>query len=236
MDARNRAQRRGSPGFTFVEISIAMTILVIVLSALAWAIDGMRGLAESAQERSSLQTAGQAALLEIMSDLSRSGVTTQAVDVDGDLVDVRFPVIYEGGDPGEEFPDHVHAPAVENAAPGEPDFGRDREILFLLPRDADADRRPDLDEDGNLLWGAQVISYVLVTRQDGSNYLERRVDGAAPRIVARFVERVLFEDAANAAYEIPLGSVRVRIFLRKLDAFGHVQRYFTEAVVALKNG
>ena len=32
------------------------------------------------------------------------------------------------------------------------------------------------------------------------------------------------------------GSVRVRLFMRKEDAFGNVQTYFTEAVVALKNG
>lgn len=221
-------RRAGNPGFTLVEVSIATGLLVLVLGALAWAIDGMRGLAESGKERSALQTGGQAALLEIMRDLGRSGI----VEVD----DLRFPVVFDGGDPGEEFPDHVHEPAAEHAEPGEPDFGRDREILFLVPRDEDGDRAPDVDDEGALIWGDSVISYIVVTRVDGTNYLERRVDGAEPRIVARFVERVLFDDAASSQYQIPLGSVRVRLFMRKIGIGGHVQRYFTEAVVALRNG
>jgi len=227
-DLLDRGRRAPRAGFTFIEVCISMSLLVIVLAALSWAIHGMRGLAESGQERSSLQTSAQQGLLEIMEDLARSGIV--------EVGDTRFPLVFERGDPGDDFPEHVHQPAVENDEEGEPGFGLDREILFLLPRDDDNDREPDLDEDGELIWGEDVHSYVLVTRGDGTNYLERRVNGAEPRIVARFVERVRFDDAASSLYEIPLGSLRVRLFMRKLDAFGTVQRYFTEAVVALKNG
>lgn len=218
----------GRSGFTLIEVSIGMVLLAIVLGALAMAMRGMNGLALSSRERLSLQTSGQEALIEIVRDLRRSGVVT----VGG----LRFPVLFENGDPGENFPDHVHVPAVENAGVGEPDFGPDRELLFLLPADEDGDRRPDVGENGRLVWGANVFSYVLVTRADGVNTLERRVDGANPRVVARFVERVVFDDAASSGFEIPMGSIRVRLFMRRVDGGGNVRRHFTEAVVSLRNG
>ena len=224
--AKRTTNHRG--GFTLIEASIGIGLLSIVLGTLALAMNGMRGLAMSSKERSAMQTSGQEALVEIIRDLGRSGIV--AVD------DVRFPVLFENGDPGELVPDHVHVPADEHAENGDPDFGPDREILFLLPRDEDGDRRPDIGEDGRLLWNEDVISYVVVTRQDGTNYLERRVNGLNPQVVALYVERVIFDDAASSGFEIPMGSIRVRLFLRKLDGGGTVRRHFTEGVVSLRNG
>jgi hypothetical protein len=220
--------RRRRAGFTILELSITSLLLVIVLGALAWAMEGMRGLVISGTERSSLQTEGQVALREIMIELQRSGRLT----LDG----LQFPVVFEGGDPGPDFPAHVHAPAVDHAVAGDPDFGLDRELIFRLPRDADGDRRPDIDENGGVIWAAEEFSFVAVTRADGLNYLERRTDGANPEIVARFVERVVFDDAPSSGYQIPLGSIRIRLFLRKLDGTGTLRRYFTEAIVAMRNG
>lgn len=223
----------GSPrfrrrGVTLLEMSISISLLVVVLGSLAWAMTGLRGLASSGNSRAALQTAGQFALEEMLEEMTRSGI----VEFDA----VRYPVIFEDGDPGPNHPGLEHPVADENAQLGEPDFGPDREVIILLPLDADGNRRPDLDGNGELLWSPEEISYVVVTRADGENYLERRVDGARPRIVCRFVERLIIDDAESSGFEIPLGCVRIRLFLRHRDGRGTVHRYFTEGVVALRNG
>jgi hypothetical protein len=158
-----------------------------------------------------------------------------------------FPYTFESGD--SLFNDaHDHLPADEHAEPGEPDFGSDREIVLILPRDEDTlgppavvgvpDDIPDLDVNGELIWGAQEFSYVLVTSPDGINRLERRVDGAAPgQVMASWVERVRFDDFHSDPLAIPnSGSVRVRLWLRKPDSGGTVHRWTGEAMVRMRNG
>ena len=228
MSEQHKNTRRSKSGFTLLEAAIASTLLVIVFSALAAAIQSMQGLAATAKERGALQTNGQDALIEITRDLRRSGI----VDFGG----TRYPIVFDDGDPGVGFPEHAHLPANKNGAAGDEDAGPDRSILFLAPQDADGDRRPDVDGDGELLWDGSVCGYVLVTNDQGVNVLQRRVEGRPIEVVARFVERVAFDDAASSGWEIPLGSVRVRLWLRRVDGSGQVQRFFTEAVVALRNG
>lgn len=220
-----RARRRG---FTVLEVSITTVLLVIVFGSLALGIQGMQGLAVSSNERGALQTAGQDALLEVLGDLRRSGT----VEVGG----FAYPLVFEGGDPGEGHPQHLHTPATKSGEPGDLDFGPDRAILYVLPRDEDGDRRPDVDENGELIWDEDVHGFVLITGADGVNRLERWVEDRPPRVVARHVERIVFDDAASAGFQIPLGSVRVRLFLRKVDSSGRIQRFTTEGVVALRNG
>lgn len=221
----NHTNRRG--GFTLLEATFATTLLMLVFTGLAAAIRSMQNLAHTAKERGAIQTDGQDALVEILRDLRRSGIVMSG--------GIRYPVVFDGGDAGPAHPDHTHQPAVKSGDPGDEDAGADRSILFLLPLDADGDRRPDVDANGDLIWDWTVFSYVLVTGADGINRLERRSDGAPPRVVARFVERIVFDDAGSSGFEIPLGSVRVRLFFRKVDGSGQVQRFTAEATVTLRN-
>lgn len=228
MKFKDRRPRRARRGMSLLELCISMGLLVIVMGSLAWAMTGLRGLVSSGKNRAALQSTGQLALVEIIEELRTSGVV--------ELGAVRYPVVFENGDPGENHPGLEHEPAVDHAVDGDPDFGPDREAIFRLPLDADGDRRPDIDADGALLWAPEELSYVVVTRPDGENYLERRVDGQQPQMICRFVERLVIDDAESSAFEIPLGCLRVRLFLRKRDAQGIVHRYFTEGIVALRNG
>lgn len=214
-------------GFTLLEASFATALLMLVFTGLASAIRSMQNLAHTARERGAIQTEGQDALVEILRDLRRSGIVMSG--------GIRYPVVFDGGDAGPAHPDHTHQPASKSGEPGDEDAGQDRSILFLLPRDADGDRRPDVDANGELIWDWTVFSYVLVTGPDGINRLERRSDGAQPRVLARSIERIVFDDAGSSGFEIPLGSVRVRLFFRRVDASGQVQRFTTEAIVTLRN-
>ena len=231
-----RSRRRA--GFTVIEVAIATLVLVVVSGALITAMDGLRGAAMTGDLSSRLSEAGEKALLHIVEDLRRSGRVNPGT---------AFPYTFEGGD--SPFNDvHDHLPADEHAEAGEPDFGPDREIVLLLPRDEDTlgppavvgvpDNIPDLDVNGELIWGLEEFSYVLETGPDGINRLERRIDGVGPgQVMASYVERVRFDDFNSAPLEIPnSGSVRVRLWLRQPDSRGTVHRWFGEAMVRMRNG
>lgn len=225
-------------GFTVIEVAVAAVVLLMISGALVTALDGLRGAAMTTDVGSRLSEAGEKALLAIVEDLQRSGRVTTVT---------AFPYTFEGGD--SPFDDmHDHAPAAKNGAAGDADFGPDREIVLLLPRDEDTlgpppvvgtpDNIPDLDVDGQLIWGDQQISYVLVTWADGVNRLERRVDGAGPgRVLGSWVERVRFDDFNTDPLAIPnSNSVRVRLWMRQPDDRGTVHRWFGEARVRMRNG
>jgi hypothetical protein len=219
--------RRG--GFSLVEMMIGSAILFVLGFALIESTTSLRRLTESGAVDARLQELAHRALKTVLTDLRRTGFA----DLGGGLA---YPHVFEGGDAAAAFDAHDHAPSVQHAEAGDPDFGPSREIVFRLPADADADGVPDLDGDGNLVWDGAEFSYVLVTRPDGINYLERRVDGANPRALAHHVERVTFETSAQDPAGIPVGAIRVRIWLRDRDDRGIWHRFATEALVDPRNG
>jgi hypothetical protein len=95
-----------------------------------------------------------------------------------------------------------------------------------------------IDPENGLVWNHREISYVPVTRPDGVNYLERRVDGdaATARRIARDVELFTVENAADTGFAIPTNALRVRVFFRKRDKQGALYRHSAEVVISLRNG
>lgn len=215
-------------GTTLVEVAIVAALLTLVVASIGQAIASMHKAETVVATRTRLQQEAIVALEHVLDDLRLSGF----VNANG----ASYPTLFTGGAPPPAFAAHAHPPAVEHAAPGEPDFGPDRELIFALPADADGDGRPDLDANGDLVWDARSFSYVLVTGPDGVNQLQRRIDNAQPRAVADHVERVLFDDATTTGFALPLDSVRVRLWLRMPDDEGIVHRHFIEGLVRLRNG
>lgn len=214
-----------------VEMAISITILAILSGALAQSVEGVRNLTVSSNRRSTLQVMGNRALLDIVQDLKNSGNVT--------IGGLEYPYLFVPGNAIPAFQAHDHVAAVSNGAAGDADFGNSREIVFRIfdwaPDAVTGEMEPNVSVDGALIWDAAEISYRLTTRADGTNYLERLVNGANPRIIAHHVERVVFDDDESSGFEIPLGSIRVRLWMRDVDGTGQVQRYFTETVVALTN-
>ena len=224
--------RRARAGFSMVEMAITITILALISGALAQSMEGVQNLTVSSNRRSTLQVMGNRALLDIVDDLRDSGnVTIGALD---------YPYVFEPGNADPAFAAHEHAGANRNGENGDEDFGPAREIVFRVfdwaPDPVTGEMEPDVAADGSLLWAAEEISYRLTTRADGVNYLERRTDGGNPTVVAHHVERVVFDDDESSGFQIPLGSIRVRIWMRDRDGTGQIQRYFAETTVALTNG
>jgi prepilin-type N-terminal cleavage/methylation domain-containing protein len=227
----NNAPRRARAGFSMIEMAVSITILAILSGALAQSIEGVRNLTVSSNRRSTLQVMGNRALLDVVEDLKDSGnVTIGGLD---------YPYVFVPGNAAVGFAGHDHAGANSNGQAGDDDFGNSREIVFRIfdwaPDAVTGEMEPNVSNDGALIWDAAEISYRLTTRADGVNYLERLTDGANPRMIAHHVERIVFDDDESSGFAIPLGSIRVRIWMRDVDGTGQVQRYFAETVVALTN-
>jgi len=223
----SRAKDRRA-GFTLLDLLIGVMLLLILVGGLTQSLAGMSRNATYASLDGELQSQAERALRMIIAGLRVSGFATMGGDA--------YPHLFLDGDAQMAYAANAHAPATHTAGSGDADFGPSREIVFLQPADADQDNRPDIDGNGRLVWSPSQFSYVLVTRADGVNVLQRRIDGLAPREVAQHVERVAFDDNTTSMNQVPLDAIRVRIWFRKLDDQGALHRYFTEAVVKLRNG
>ncbi len=215
-------------GFTLIETAVTAVIMIVLAGSFIAVIGAMKRMSEAGDVRVRMQQHGTSALDAIIDDLRLSGF----VDVGGN----SYPFLFDDGVAGAPFEVHDHLPASTSAEQNEYDFGENREIVFLLPADGNGDDVPDIDGAGQLIWGTDEISYVLVTGPDGVNLLQRRVNAGAPRTVARHVERVTFDDTLSSAFEVPFGAVRVRLFFRMPDDTGIVHRHSVETTVRLRNG
>ena len=247
---------RATSGFTLVEIVVASSVLLVMAGSLITALKGIRGITDSGSMEVKLQTSGERAVSTIMDDMRRSGFVD--VDVGGGPPLQSFPYIFKDGDPtlgwtwGTEpsgaNPDntdppvtpmlmHAHAPATKAAQPGDPDFGPNQEIVFVIPADANADGVPDIDASGNIVWSPNQISYVLVTRADGNNYIERRVNGLNGQKVAMYVERLVFDDntSSGGGAAVQVNTIRVQIHFRRADPQGQMHRYVAQTSLRLRN-
>lgn len=211
-------------GFTLIEMALTISIFALVMSAITQSMQGVRGLRESAATSARVTEDGSRALRQVLSDLRRCGFE----EIDG----LEYPHLFTDGVPGADFGAHAHpasTPLVDWGGPS-------REIVFRLPADADEDGTPDLDADGNLVWGDEEISYVVITGPDGVNRLLRRTDAGGERLVTRFVDRIVVDDAATSGFAIPLDSLRVHIDMARPDDRGMIYQLSLEGVVRARNG
>lgn len=238
--ARTKPRTKNSRlGFTLVELAIGSGILFLLAASLVQSIARLRGLTTTGSTQTQLQNMGEKAMAAIVGDLRRSGFANVGVGL------TAYPHLFDDGAATGAYAIHSHPAASDDAAPGDNDYGPNREIVFVQPLDADDDTStanglhpdgiPDVDALGQRVWDTLQYSFVVVTHADGINYLERRTNGANPRVIAHHIERITFDDV-NSDITLPLDTVRVRIWFREQDADGTLQRYFAEARVHLRNG
>lgn len=226
-----RSKAASSPrraGFSLIELTVGTGILALLAGTLMTAMQSLRDVTMTGDMRAQMQVEGERALSWIVSDLRRSGFVDDAGD--------DFPYLFRDGVGVGNFVGHSHTVPPKQAKPSDSDFGFNREVVFLLPADADGDNVPDIDLNGELVWDPTHISYVVMMNNAGENVLQRREDAGVPREIARGVERILFEDAASTGFTIPLDVLRVRIWFRRTDADGDVHRHEVQATVRLRNG
>ncbi len=227
MRRSNRLSR--SAGFTLVEALISLAILGVMGVAFTSSMRSMANLTHSGNARSTLQRSAAEALETILTDLRRSGFVNQG--------GLDYPYLFENGDAKDGFEAHAHPVPAGEAVDGDYDWqaGLTREIVLLLPDDADNDGEPDV-VDGVLVFSDDEISYILTQDVRGQQVLERRVNAGSPKNMATGVERVIFEDSEDTGFAIPLDAIRVRIYFRVRDEAGQEVRYSTEGTARLRNG
>lgn len=220
---KRSATERLAGGFSLVEFLIGSVVLSIFLGTLVLSSSRMLGMGVASDVRAQAEELGATTLQAILADLRISGFVDE------------FPYLFVDGDAQPPFDAHDHPPAQKQAVAGEPDFGPNREIVFLRPADQDRDGVPDFDAAGDLVWGPVELSYVVVSGPDGINALQRRVNGQTGRTVALHVERIAFDDIVTSGFELPLGVIRVRVWFRLPDGNGGTFRHAAEATVRLRN-
>jgi hypothetical protein len=250
--AHRHSARAHRAGFTLTETLVGTVVLFILAAALTGVSNSMKSLTVHGTTDSELQNMGEHALGLIVSDLKRSGFASAAGNA--------YPYIFVNGNATGAFANQAHPPAAKTARPGDSDFGPDHEIVFLAPQFAEMKRLsdgtdipaanptpggltvakiypvPTIDANGNAAWDGVDYSYVLITRPDGINYLERRTNAGNPKTIAHHVERISFDSNAQDLFNVPLNAIRVRIYFRQKDDKGRLHRHFAEAMVGLRNG
>ncbi len=237
-----KKQQKTQLGFSLIEAMIATVILFSVGLSMTTALGGLRQVTLSGTAQQRLQSLGEKAISRIVSDLRRSANNAGGLGI--------YPYLFDDGDAQAPFDNlHFHDPAQHQATGNDFDAGPTREIVFVLPQDlynktvdADCDGNPvstpdgipDTDGLGNLIWAPAELSYVLITGNDGINYLERRTNGANPERIAPFVERIAFDMNSVNDPNIPLDSIRIRIYFRMQTNEG-LYKYATETTVKLDN-
>lgn len=245
-------------GIGLIEVTISATILFILAASLVEAVGQVGALGRAGSVDGRLQIDAQDAIAQVTADLRASGF----VDTNGK----KYPYLFENGVADVEFANHAHAPAIEHAAATDADFGVNREIVFVRPSFSEVAQATDgvnydlvdafgepltvpggvqivkryafpvIGNDGVAGFQTQETSYVVVTGTDGVNVLQRRTNGGSPSVVARGVERIVFDTSATDPVGVPVNAVRVRLWLRLRGEEGQVHRHFTETVVRLQNG
>ena len=222
-------------GFQLIDLTIATTIMVIILGAFAKTVFSVGSLTDTVSLQSELVQSGNLAFNQIVEELKFSGYTTK----DG----WDYPYVFDNGNPIAAFETHEHdAPMVVStkeigqAQPVSVGAGVviSRDIVFLTPEDGDGDDVPDIDALGGPVWSSSEVSFVLIPDGD-SNRLERRVDGVLDRTLARNVESVLF-DTPDTSVDVPLNCVRVCILFSKAASNGHRISHKVMSTVRLRNG
>lgn len=211
--------RRSLAGMTLVEAILSLAIFSSVLLSLGLVLR-WREANTLQMEEAALSVDLHEALAAMTSELTLSGFTRDGV----------YPYLFEDGVPGDGFAAHAHA-APE--APVSIGVTPSREVVFVLPDDADGDGVPDLDADGSLVWATEERSLVILPDATGMNRVELRIDGGRTRVLARNAESLVVDD--SSAVGVPLGCLRLRLTL-SLDVGGRRLSAAAERTVRLLNG
>jgi len=241
-----------------LEVTVSGTLLFLLAASMVEAVAQVGALGRAGSTMGRLQQGAQESMTAITSDLDASGF----VSANGKT----YPYLFEDGNAESAFEAHSHATPTEHAQDDEPDYGVNREIVFVQPtltevaQDTDGLNWDLVDENGDAVsvpsgvtiakkymfpaigndgtagFATDELSYVIVTGPDGINELQRRRNGLTASVVARGVERLVFDTSDTDPIGVPVGAVRVRLWLRLRDEEGTVHRHSAETVVRLQNG
>lgn len=255
---------RARAGFTLLEVAISSSVLFLITAALVQQLESTRRVALVARTGERLHASGTSALKAVGDELRRSartwvdGVEYPLLCVDGDPGAGPGYLAHQGAIEHAEIGEPDHGPNVELAF-AMPQMRRLAEgadgrnyCLDCDEDELDPDMYHDPDEavgdfvriyqapyidpvTGLVRWSDELASLAVVPDARGRNALELRVAGVRTKTLARDVERIVCDTSATDPVGVPVGAVRVRLWLRSRDETGALQRWRGESVIHLRN-
>lgn len=260
-----RALHPSRAGVSLIEVVLAASLLTLLARALVESANSMSLVTSRGSIRALLQVEGQKAVRALIDDLGSSSIRVvngKSFPYTFDDAEAAFPfAAHTHSPPSMEavtgdadfgiLREIVFVRPADLDADGRPDMDTDLNGVPELDGDGDGARSESFDDlngiwipadntvdsESGVVWPHTEWSYVLTTRADGINCLQRRMDGdpASAKTIATHVERIQVDTAATCQWTIPLDSVRVQIFFRRRDERGVLFRYTAQVVVAIKN-
>ncbi len=252
-------------GVSLIEVVLVSAILTLLAKTLGESSDSMSRMTNRGSTRTLLQIEGHKTMDALIEGLGHSSVRTlngksYPFTFDDADAGVQFsehthalPTM-EAQDGDSDFGtlrEVVFVLPADLDSDGRPDMDVDLNGVPELDGDGDGVRSESFDDiDGlwdpltatidsetGVVWDHTEHSIVLVTDSDGVNRLQRRLDGDATtaQTIATHVERIQVDSPATSLWTIPLNSLRIQVFFRRLDSRGVLFSHTAEVVVALKN-
>jgi|ETNmetMinimDraft_26_1059896.scaffolds.fasta_scaffold55576_2 hypothetical protein len=261
----SRSLHSSRAGVSLIEVVLAASLLTLLAKTLVESANSMSLVTSRGSIRALLQVEGQKAVNAVISDLGSSAIRTvdgkdypytfDDAEADSEYAahthDLPTMEAVTGDSDFGTLREIVFVRTADLDTDGRPDMDTDLNGVPELDGDGDGARSESfadldgiwvagentVDSASGVVWPHTEWSYVLTTRADGINCLQRRMDAdpSTDLTIATHVERIQVDTAATCQWTIPLNSVRVQIFFRRHDKRGVLFRYTTQVVVALKN-
>ncbi len=222
------ARMRGQAGLTLIEMVATTGLLSFLIIALFCLFSAANHLFRAGNVSADIEEQARLAITQVTSDLKQSGFYNDPAS------GKAYPYIFAGAAADGLFIEYTHSPAQHEAEEGTPAYGPTKEVVFRLAEDVDGDGYKTDSTTGRIEWGPNEISYQLRTGPNGINRLEKRVNNASPKVVARFVERIAFDDMYSDP-TIPYGQIRVVIHMRKKTTDGRIIKAGHATMVKMRN-
>lgn len=209
---------RGAPrGHSLLEMTCAVGLLSFITLSLFPLFSTAGTLFRAGDAKADIEEQGRRALMSVSAEIKEAGYLTDAV------TGASYPYIFSEGAASGCFAAYSHTTATQS-----------REIVFRMAQDLDGDGYKTDSLTGDIEWGADEVSYLLIPEADGGSRLERRVNNGSPQVVARFVERVCFDDCTTDS-SIPYGQIRVTLHMKKTAPDGRAIRATYSTLVKMRN-
>jgi type II secretory pathway component PulJ len=215
-------------GHTLLEMIATVAIIGCLLVGLFKLFASANTLFRAGDAKADLEERGRIAVMSMVNELRQSGYMTDGV------TGKSYPYIFTNGSAQAPFASYSHTPAQHQAEAGTAAYGPTHEIVFRMTADLDGDGLRTAHATGAVEWSPDEVAYVLVTAADGVNQIERRVNNASPKIVARYVERMCFDDNATDS-SVPYGQIRLTVHMRKTTTDGRVVKASYSTLVKMRN-
>lgn len=245
-DPMTRPKASRSAGFSLIEMIVATASMSFVFGGSVLLLQGTRGAFEVGGNHSSLQEVGRRILDDVLSDLRRSGLTTVAGQnlpavferPVGNFLTPQGPLLATMSYTDVDLVDAVIA-VQGNGNRINRNFGRNtNEILFQLPADTNGNGLP-VDNNGNLTWGNEVISYRIISDPvTNIPTLFRLTQNGGMitgfRRMGMWVNNITFDVVFNDR-SLRFGEIAVVIYLQRINARGQLITSSLEGSVGLRN-